>query len=71
MKIRRALLSYFSDLDCITFCRPVNEEKYLNKLTEVPNFKIKKEFFGSLEKLKGKILEKCRPKIFKGTLVNS
>lgn len=34
-KVRRALLSYFKDRDCMTMVRPVREERDLQRLNDI------------------------------------
>jgi hypothetical protein len=69
-KIRQAMLNFFKDRECITFVRPVGEEKELKVLNSLPDNKIRPEFTNQVNVLREKILSKTTCKQLKGVNLN-
>lgn len=43
-RIRKSLLMFFKDRDCMTMVRPVTDESELKQLNQLPFNKLRKEF---------------------------
>lgn len=43
-KIRRALTKYYHNRDCMTLVRPASEEKDLQKLNQLPEHALRRDF---------------------------
>lgn len=69
-KVRQAILNYFKDRDCVTFDRPVRDDRDLFKLNSVSDNQIRPEFLQQLNTLREKILAKISPKQLKGVNLN-
>ncbi len=68
--IRENILKYFSERDCITLVRPVEEEKDLQRLNDIPFEKYFTEFKMEFLKLKEKIFKDSTAKRFNGKKLN-
>ena len=66
-KIRRSLLKYFKERDCLTLVRPAREETDLQKLNYLPNYMLRKEFNEGVNKLRAKIMKNTGPKYYEQT----
>ena len=70
--IRKLIKNYFPERDCFTMVRPVENEKDLQILNQLPDRNFRKEFLEQSEIFREKVKEKCRPKMFmKNTLSGS
>lgn len=65
-KIRRLFKRYFQERDCITMVRPVEDEKDLQRLDELDNGSLRKEFVVQVEAARSKIFGGVKPKCING-----
>ena len=65
-RTRRLFKSLFTERDCLTFERPVNEEKELHKLSDIPSEQLKQNFIRQVEVLKKRVIGKMRAKKYNG-----
>ena len=65
-RTRRLFKSLFTERDCLTFERPVNEEKELHKLSDIPTEQLKQNFIRQVEILKKRVIGKMRAKKYNG-----
>ena len=66
-RTRRLFKSLFTERDCITFDRPVNEEKDLHTLADIPTERLRQSFIRQVELLRKRTIGKIRPKTLNGT----
>ena len=64
--IRENIIKYFKERECITLPRPVDKEKDLQNLKNIPFSELKPNFRSEFLNLKKKIYETSKPKIFNG-----
>jgi len=69
-RIRRLLKHFFRDRDCVTMVRPLENEKDLQKLDELPDEQLRAEFVDQLKKVRRKILRSIKPKTLNGRTLN-
>jgi len=69
-RIRHMLTSFFQERNCTTLVRPINDERALQKIDEVPYNKLRKEFRQALEELKKQLFEQLKPKALSGRDLN-
>ena len=69
-RVRKLLKHFFSDRDCATLVRPIENETDVQNLSKLPNDKLRKEFIDQLGIIKGKIKKKLKGKIVNGRKVN-
>lgn len=67
-RIRKLLLHFFKDRDCITFVRPLEDENQLQKLDETPDESLRPEFVEQMNKARNKIFSKIKPKTLNGNV---
>jgi hypothetical protein len=60
--IRDNIIRYFPERDCITLSRPVEEERDLQKLNEIPFNELKTSFKMEFNQLKSKVYQETLPK---------
>ena len=65
-KIRESIIKYFKERECITLPRPVDKEKDLQNLKNIPFSELKSNFRSEFLILKKKVYETSKPKIFNG-----
>lgn len=68
-KIRKNLKHFFQNRDCMTFVRPVEHEKDLQKLSNISETGIRPEFLKQIKKAKDKIFKEVKPKLIGGKIV--
>jgi len=51
-RIRRLIKHFFKDRDCQTLVRPIEDEKKLQRLQEVPESELRTEFLEGLSALR-------------------
>lgn len=68
-RIRRMLRHFFQDRDCSTLVRPLENEREMQKLEEVPDSSLRGEFLEQCSLLRKKIFKKLRPKTIQGQAV--
>ena len=62
--VRDLIKTYFPERDCFTMVRPVENEKDLQKMNQLPENSFRKEFLDQIKMFRNKVQMKCRPKIF-------
>lgn len=65
-KIRRMLKHFFRDRDCITMVRPVELERDLQKLDNLPEKALRGQFLEQMNNARRKIFKKASPKVING-----
>jgi len=61
-RIRRVITSVFNERDCFPLIRPLEDEKSIQTLQEVPDTKLRPEFVDQMKLLKQKVCKKVKPK---------
>jgi len=61
-RIRRLVKHFFNDRDCFTMVRPVEEERELQNLQQMPDDQLRNEFVTQVNQLRSKIYKKVKPK---------
>lgn len=69
-RIRRLLMTFFSNRDCCTLVRPTNDDTKLQKLNEIPLESLRVEFQQGVTNIRRKILTNMRPKTLHGKNIN-
>lgn len=69
-RIRRLIRHFFSDRDCFTLVRPVEDERMLQNLAAVHEDMVRQEFTQQIDLLRSRALKKVRPKTIKGRPIN-
>ena len=64
--IRENIIKYFKERECITLPRPIDEEKDLQNLNNIPFSELKSNFRTEFLILKNKVYETSKPKILNG-----
>ena len=67
--IRENIIKYFKERECITLPRPIDEEKDLQNLNNIPFSELKSNFRTEFLILKNKVYETSKPKILNGKKV--
>lgn len=65
-KVRRLINHFFRKRDCVTIVRPVEKEADLQKLDELPEWRIRTKFLEQVEKTRGIVLSQVRAKKVNG-----
>ena len=65
-RVRRSLLTYFKDRECLPLVRPAREESDLQRLDSLPDHALRKEFTDGVNSLREKIMRKAGPKMYDG-----
>lgn len=68
--IRKTLKLFFRERDCYTLVRPVNEEKKLKIIDQLPVEELRPEFLKQMNNLVKKVFESVRPKSVNGGFMN-
>lgn len=61
---------FFTERDCFTMVRPVENESDLQKLQSLPDENFRPEFREQVENLRNRIYKKTKPKILNGKALN-
>lgn len=69
-RVRRLIRHFFSERDCFTLVRPVEDERLLQNLAQVSDELVREEFAYAIDNLRSKTLKKVRPKTIKGKCIN-
>lgn len=69
-KIRKMIQLYFSERDCYTMIRPVEEEDKIQDLNSLPNNQLRPEFVTQCEILRNKVIKKVKPKMFNNKVMS-
>ena len=65
-QVRKAILSTFKERECITLIRPVDEEKDLQNLSNIPFEQLKPDFQKQFQDFKTRLFSGCKEKQFNG-----
>jgi hypothetical protein len=68
-RIRRVITSVFNERDCFPLIRPLEDEKAIQTLQEVPDTKLRPEFVDQMKLLKLKVCKKVKPKKINGNFI--
>ena len=68
-QIRRTILDFFKDRDCVTLIRPVNDERQLREINTLPYDTLRPKFREQVEDLVTKVLNTVRVKMIEGTVL--
>lgn len=68
-RTRALFKSLFKDRDCMTFGRPVCDEKLLNKVSELPDSDLEPRFIRQVQTLRKKVFGKIMPKQLNGKAI--
>lgn len=69
-KVRKMITTYFSERDCFSMVRPVENEIDLQNLQTIDNSQIRPEFLDQAETLRNKVMKKVKPKSFNGRVLS-
>ena len=69
-KVRRLIKHFFRKRDCITMIRPVENEKDLQKLEELPDYRLRKEFLLQIQRTRSAVFKKITAKKINGKFVD-
>ena len=69
-RVRSLIRTYFPERDCFALVRPVEEEKYLQKLQYLPDDQLRVEFLEQAKNFRNKVFKKIKPKAFHGQLIS-
>ena len=69
-KIRKLIKTYFKDRDCYTLVRPMLDEKNLQKMEDLPPYRLRLEFLEQIIELRKKILNRVKIKTLNGKALN-
>ena len=69
-EIRKTLKEFFRERECFTFIRPVNQEKKLRNIQEVPYEELREEFRTQVETFVQRVLGKAKVKSIDGIELN-
>ena len=61
---------FFKERDCYTLVRPVNDEKKLKLIDQLPTEELRPEFLNQMNNLVKKVFESVRPKQIQGSYMN-
>lgn len=65
-RIRRLIKHFFTERDCATLVRPIEEETNLQNLQFIPDSELRPEFVEETKKLRNRIFKKVKPKVLNG-----
>lgn len=68
-RIRRLLKTFFTERDCCTMIRPVNNEAELQNLSQKNMTELRSEFQEQVKVLRRKVLGRIKPKTLHGKLL--
>jgi hypothetical protein len=68
--IRRTLKLFFKERDCYTLVRPVNDEKKLKLIDQLPTEELRPEFLSQMNTLVKRVFDSVRPKQIQGSYMN-
>lgn len=68
-KIRRMIKHFFTDRDCVTLVRPIEDEKQLQNLANLNENELRPEFVNQLKSIQSRI-RKVKPKTLNGKTLN-
>ena len=65
-RLRRLICSYFTERDCFTLIRPVENENDLQNIQTIDESNFRKEFLEQASTFRNKVFKKVKPKVFNG-----
>ena len=68
-RVRALIRAYFPERDCFVMVRPIEEEKDLQNLQNLPDNQFRKEFLEQAKIFRNKVMKKTKPKRFKNKLL--
>jgi hypothetical protein len=69
-KVRRLIKHFFRTRDCITMVRPVQNESDLQKLQELPDYRLRTEFLKQIDLVRNTVFQNVEPKKVNGRFVD-
>ena len=68
-QIRKTILDFFRDRDCVTLIRPVNDERQLREINTLPYESLRPKFREQMDDLVTKIVSTVRVKMIEGAVL--
>ena len=68
--IRKTLKLFFTERDCYTLIRPVNDEKKLKLIDKLPTDELRPEFLSQMSELVTRVFDYVKPKQIQGSFMN-
>ena len=68
-KIKKSILNFFKDRECVTLVRPIGDESELQKMNNIPDHYLRREFVESVNNLRDLILRNAGPKTYEGEMI--
>ena len=65
-KLRKLIMTFFPDRDCITLVRPIENENMLQQLMSINDSELRKEFLDQAKLFRNKVFKKVSPKMLNG-----
>ena len=69
-KIRRMIKHFFNERDWVTLIRPIEDEKQLQNLNDLPESDLRSEFTTQVKSIQAKIRKRVKPKILNDKVLN-
>lgn len=69
-QIRKTILDFFKDRDCVTLIRPVNDERQLREINTLPYETLRPKFREQMDDLVTKIVNTVRVKMIEGAVLS-
>ena len=69
-RVRALIRTYFPERDCFCMVRPIEEEKDLQNLQNLPDNQFRKEFLEQSKIFRNKVMKKTKPKRFRNKLLS-
>jgi hypothetical protein len=68
-KIKKSILNFFKDRECVTLVRPIGDESELQKMNNIPDHYLRKEFVEGVNNLRNLIMRNAGPKTYEGEII--
>ena len=69
-RVRALIRAYFPERDCFCMVRPIEEERDLQNLQNLPDNQFRKEFLEQSKIFRNKVMKKTKPKRFRNKLLS-
>ena len=69
-RVRSLIRTYFPERDCFCMVRPIEEERDLQNLQNLPDNQFRKEFLEQSKIFRNKVMKKTKPKRFRNKLLS-
>lgn len=69
-RMKKLFKTFFKERDCLPMVRPLEEEKDLQNLSNLPDHKLRTEFLDQIKQLRNKIRKKIMPKVVSSQKIN-